>query len=122
MDEAPAATSATWKNNPMPAERQRFDVAIAISPEEFSRVKLGHVLDSMEDRWFIYFEDGRLNFHRSWTGNCIYRLRFEPSGNEYIVTEAWVNRNPVDYKYADDEADKRLVGIVIRRILLEQKS
>jgi len=33
---------------------------------------MGLVPEEIEDKWFIYWEDDTLFFHRSWTGNCIY--------------------------------------------------
>ena len=31
----------------------------------------------MEDKWFIFMENGILYFHRSWTGVCIYQVHFD---------------------------------------------
>ena len=34
-----------------------------------------------EDKWFIYWENDTLFFHRSWTGVCVYIVRFtSPAG------------------------------------------
>jgi len=102
----------------MPSESKLFDLELALSAEEYRKTQLGFVPEEMEDKWFIYFEDGWLNFHRSWTGNCIYRLRFEPSGDGYEVIEAWVNRSTAEYKFTDDENDRRIVRSLIDIILL----
>jgi hypothetical protein len=48
----------------------------------------------MEDRWFIYYEEPWLFIHRSWTGHCIFHVRFEQVGDEFVVAEAIRNRNP----------------------------
>ncbi len=117
MDKTPA-TADSWKNNPMPPERKLFDLDLALSPEEYQRALQGHVPASMDDKWFIYFEDGWLNLHRSWTGSCIYRLRFELSGKEYRVVEAWVNRSLAEYKFKDEDEDRRIVKLMIDLILL----
>ena len=117
MDKTPT-TSRSWKTNPMPSESKLFDLELALSAEEYRKTQLGFVPEEMEDKWFIYFEDGWLNFHRSWTGNRIYRLRFEPSGDGYEVIEAWVNRSTAEYKFTDDENDRRIVRSLIDVILL----
>ena len=35
------------------------------------QIRAGHIPEMMEDKWFIYWQDDRLFFHRSWTGYCI---------------------------------------------------
>src|SRR5690348_3046619 len=104
MDKGPA-TSSSWEINPLPSEKKLFNVTLTLTTEEYQRIQQGYIPSGMDDKWFIYFEDGWLNFHRSWTGNCMYRLRFEPSVSGYEVVEAWVNRNPDQYKIADDAFD-----------------
>jgi hypothetical protein len=43
----------------------------------------GLVPVEMEDKWFVYFEDGWLYFHRSWTGALIYWIKlFDMRGNK----------------------------------------
>ena len=121
MDKTPA-TSGSWKTNAMPQEKKLFELELVLSAEEFQQVQLGHMPEEMEDKWFIYFEDGWLNLHRSWTGNCIYRLRFERYGDAYRVVEAWVNRSLTEYKFTDDEHDRQLVTFLIGRLLLRENS
>jgi len=105
----------------MPQERQLLDLELTLLSEAYGQIQLGYVPKSMEDKWFIYFEDGWLNFHRSWTGSCIYRLRFKPSGKDYRVSEAWVNHNPAEYKSTDDEYDRQMVRFLIDSILLSRR-
>lgn len=44
-----------------------------------------------DDNWFIFFENGRLDFHRSWTEVCIFGVRLDGSPNGIRVTDAWVS-------------------------------
>ena len=37
-------------------------------------------------------------FIRSWTGICIYQVKITDNGDNYEITEAWVNRNFKQYK------------------------
>jgi hypothetical protein len=60
----------------------------------------------------------QLNFHRSWTGQCIYQMKFERKGNEGFVTEAWVNRNQEEYRNFDDNYDIELLSFLIDNFLL----
>jgi hypothetical protein len=114
------ATRQSWKTEPMPDARKLLGPDITLSPEEYEEVQKGHLPDDMDDKWFIYFEDGWLNFHRSWTGNFIYKLRFEPLDTSFRVAEAWVNRDSTQYHRADDEFDARFVRFLIDRVLLDR--
>ena len=51
-------------------------------------LKTGLVPKEMEDKWFIYYEHPRLFFHRSWTGQPVYRLTLNPTLKGTEVTEA----------------------------------
>ena len=46
------------------------------SEEEFEHIKRGIVPEEMEEKWFIYFEDDKLYFHRSWSGSLIFIATF----------------------------------------------
>ena len=46
------------------------------SPQDMDRIRRGVVPEAMEDKWFIYWKEGMLFFQRSWTGFCIYVVRF----------------------------------------------
>lgn len=116
------ATALSWKTKVMPSERKLLDLDLSLSAAEYQQVQLGFVLKEMEDKWFIYFEDSWLNFYRSWTGNSIYRLRFEPSGNDYRVVEAWVNQNPEEYTLATNEYDRQGIRFLIDAILLDKQA
>lgn len=85
------ATRNSWKMRPMPKVRRRLTVDRIFSPNEYQRLQVGRIPKVMEDKWFIFFEDEWLYFHRSWTGECVYELRLEPSNAHYRIAEVWVN-------------------------------
>ena len=58
------------------------------SESEFTRIRGGLVPGNMEDKWFVYFEEPFLYFHRSWTGEPVYRLRFRAGNDLVSVSEA----------------------------------
>ena len=74
----------------------------------------------MEDKWFIYEEGGWLNFHRSWTGICIFRVRLQPTPTGVEVAEVWVNRDKDQYTCVDDDYDAGLVSWLIDVLLLKR--
>lgn len=63
---------------------------------EIATMKLGHIPNEMEDRWFFYEKDDIVYFHRSWTGFCIFQLHLNTITNNHILK---INTNPVEYKY-----------------------
>lgn len=68
---------ATFKRWPPPKAREQLDISAVFSDAEADRIKQGFAPRDMDDRWFVYYEDGWLNFHRSWTGAHIYALKLD---------------------------------------------
>ena len=99
------ATRDSWRTEPLPEARARLAIDRAYSAEEFARIAQGFVPASTDDRWFICLDDDWLAIHRSWTGHCIYRVRFARHGDRYRIAEAWANRDPEQYRRTDDAAD-----------------
>jgi hypothetical protein len=114
------ATSKSWKTQPLPAERARLTLERSFNASEWEALREGVVPEEMEDKWFIYEEGGWLNFHRSWTGVCVYRVgpRKTPAGGE--ISEAWVNRDKEQYTCADDAYDAQLLSWLIDVLLLKR--
>jgi protein-S-isoprenylcysteine O-methyltransferase Ste14 len=114
------ATSASWKHLPPPSASAREDLAFegVFTDAELEKIVQGHVPGAMEDKWFVYFEDGWLRIHRSWTGAFIYALRFEKTTTGARVVESWVNRDPEQYPVLNTEYDRRHVRYMINRLLL----
>jgi hypothetical protein len=81
-------------------------------------MRQGYIPKDMDDKWFIFFEDGWLYFHRSWTGHCIYGVKIDGSPNGVLVTDAWVNRDKEQYNSSSLETDARMVQQLITSLLL----
>lgn len=81
----------------------------------------GFVPKEMEDRWFIFYEEGWLYFHRSWTGFCVYALRLESVPAGVRVAESWVSRDPAEYTCTDLDEDRETVAVLIRNLLLDRR-
>jgi hypothetical protein len=104
-----AASRSSWKTLPPPSERAALELPLMFSDEEGERIRQGYVPKNMDDKWFIFFENGWLYFHRSWTGHCIYGVRLDGSPNGVRVVEAWVNHNKEQYNSPGVETDLRMV-------------
>lgn len=114
------AESTSWKHLPPPEEREPLGFEAFYNDYETDQLKLGLVPDQMEDKWFIYFEDGWLRFHRSWTGAYIYALKLEPSPEGWRVTDSWVNRNHQQYAGKNTAYDRKLVQFLVDAFLLKK--
>lgn len=76
----------------------------------------------MEDKWFIYWQNDRLFFHRSWSGFCVYVVRFTNQGDCYRMVAADVNRDPEQYSEINDERDAAMISYLIDVLLLRQEA
>jgi hypothetical protein len=103
---------------PMPLETAVLNYIAEFTPEEFEKMSLGLKPEQMEDKWLIAMEGDTLAFYRSWTGHCIYRVRFEKTGENYSATNALVNRNSEQYNSPGDDYDIALLGFLIDGLLL----
>ena len=112
------ATRSSWKILPLPARRDRSKLALLYTDAEGERIRRGYVPQNMDDKWFIFFEDGWLYFHRSWTGACIYGVRLDGSPNGVRVSDAWVSGEKEQYRSPGPEHDAGLIQQLISGYLL----
>jgi len=104
---------------PMSALREQVPFARTFTREEYDVIARGLIPAGMDDRWFIFLENDQLYFHRSWTGTCVYQITLDrTAGDSIVVTDALVNRNPDEYKIADDQFDVALLTFIIDSLLL----
>lgn len=117
---AKVVTRDSWKTCEPPHLREGLRVQHSYSLEEFDQLKLGFEPQAMEDRWFVYFESPWLYFHRSWTGHCIYRVRFELDQGKATAVEAWVSRDSEQYRGTNSSYDGELLQFLISSLLLKR--
>ena len=103
------ATRDSWQCIAMPEARVRLEVARTFSQAEYECLQQGVIPQDMDDRWFVYFEDGWLFLHRSWTGHCIFQVRLESAEGGWKTVEAWANNDPNQFRSATPEQSKRLL-------------
>ena len=75
----------------MPASAERLAVDREYPGHEWARLCFGVVPNSMEERWFIFYEEPWLCVHRNSNGECFFRVRFEVTGGGARIAEAYVN-------------------------------
>ena len=112
-----AATPDSWKRQPF-----QEGVAIAYSPslsrQEFERVRAGFVPREMEDKWFIYYEAPFLFFHRSWTGQPVYRVKLVARSDGALIEEALVSKEIAGVDGYPEGYDALLIDFLISNLLL----
>lgn len=96
------AEKSDWKTEPMPEENTTFELNRKFTEEQMEALMKGNIPKQMEDKWFLYYEDGKLYAHRSWTGICVYIIEFNNDTNVHKVT---ANRNPEEYRVTDVDED-----------------
>ena len=114
--------STDWKTEPLPEQRTRIALDRVFSAEEMERVQRGFMPRQQEDKWFIFWEDGKLYCHRSWTGYCVYIVNFLPEADGYRMVEAEINRDDRQYSEKDDRKDAELISYLIDLLLLRRRS
>jgi hypothetical protein len=105
---------------PMPTEHITIVLDRSFSKDETDLLKLGFIPRETDDRWFIYFEDNQLYFHRSWTGVCIYQVFLIEAGDTLRMIRANVNRDPEQYKEISVDRDIEAISRVIDTFLLNR--
>ena len=100
-----------WKTSDMPAQNDTFILIRSFDPKQMRALRKGNIPQAMEDKWFWYMEGDTLFAHRSWTGNCIYRIDFSPDDHHKVT----VNRDPEQYKCTSVDEDRALLNKLLNR-------
>jgi hypothetical protein len=116
----PFANKDSHHRLPPPARRVDLELSHSYTSSEFDRIKQGFVPMDMDEKWFIYYEEPWLYIHRSWTGVCVYGVRFETSADGASIAESWVNRDNDQYTETSIESDRELCMFFIGTLLLGQ--
>ena len=93
------ATRDDWRFVDIGDQSIRIILKRRFSSEELGVLRSGHRPEDMDDRWGSFMEGDTLYLYRSWTGNCIYRLRIDDDGEN----ELSVNTDHEVYRYEGDE-------------------
>lgn len=112
------ATATDWEIHPMPARQKKLSLDLAYTEADMARIRHGFIPHAMEEKWFLYFGDGCLHMHRSWTGNYIFQVFFTQEGKGWRATHAIANREPEQYNATDDAADQGVISGIIQGYLV----
>ena len=101
------AKAGDWKTKPLSLDNHyviRTD--IPIPAVAMNRIRQGHIPREMEDKWFMYYADGIIHYHRSWTGYNIFNAYCEKREEGYAITKIEVDTE--EYKSSPDRAKEAL--------------
>ena len=107
------------ESSPLPSLRARIPFDRSFTAVEFERVRQEIMPQTMEERWFVVFEDPWLHIGRSWTGFTIFDMRIVQDGDRYRIAEVWANRDPDQYGETDLRREAETLRMVIDHIILE---
>lgn len=93
-----------------------------LNAAEYQALLMGFLPRDMDDRWFMYANEGYVYLHRSWTGHCIFRLKIEVIKEDCLLTELRINRDTDQYKSTNGEADKREVDSILSYLIALNKA
>ena len=116
------AEPTDWRTEPMPENTITIDLDREFAPQEMDRIRIGLLPKQQEDKWFIYWQDNSLHFHRSWTGFCIYIVRFAVENVGCRMIGAVVNGNPEQYEASDEAREAELISHLVDVLLLRRDS
>ena len=112
------AAKSNWKTLDATQQCEPLEYEYVFDDADADRLQLGLIPREMEDKWFVYFENGWVYLHRSWTGFLIYWLRLDGCPDGVRVVESWVNRNSDQYLETDTAYDRMMLDFLLRRMLL----
>lgn len=108
------ATTTTWKHEPID-NTKRIYISLHFTEKQFSKLTKGLIPQQMEDKWFVFYENDWLYFHRSWTGYGLYKAQLIKEKFGYSIKEFWAERNQEKYKNEDDSTDIETISFLIAR-------
>ena len=98
-------------------ETAHLDLERVFTREDFARLCFGVVPRSMEDKWFVFFESPWLYLHRSWTGICVYQVRFAQSAAGVEIADVIANRQAGEGGELDASAEAHRLLFLLESIV-----
>ena len=92
-----------WQTSPISSDKVLVKLYEAYTYDEIQLIRRGLIPEVMEDKWFIYWKDNSLYFHRSWTGFCIYIVHFSiyDGGGRILSAEINTDRDVCSLSIAE---------------------
>lgn len=108
----------TFKLWAMPKKLAELSLGIELNAFDSYLVRRGVIPEQMEDKWFIYCQEGSIQMRRSWTGYLVFEIKFDLRGDRMYLKQLLINRNTKQYSETDDQFDKGLALFLLKALLL----
>ncbi len=113
-----AAAATSWKREPFTE-----GIALAYRAEfgavQFERLRQGLVPQQMEDKWFVYYDEPFLYWHRSWSGKPVYRVELAFADGTARVVGAQISK-ALGASEAELKHQALMLDFLISNLLLGQ--
>ncbi len=88
--------------------------------EQWSRLRLGHRAESMDEKWHVFAEGDTLHLHRSWTGYQAFEATFTPAVDDAFrhITAGRAESDPERVRSPGAEADAVMLEPALSAIML----
>jgi hypothetical protein len=108
-------TKKDWKLKSIPSAKEDLGFSGFFADSDAETILSGHKPTDMDDKWFIYSDDGWVYFVRSWTGHYIYAIQLagSPAGGARVIS-SWVNADQGQYKSPGRESDIQIINNLIK--------
>ena len=116
------ATQSDWKTELLSSKKTIVSLNKSYTLKEMESIQKGLIPREMEDKWFIYWENNTLYFHRSWTGHCMYIVHFTGDKGNFRIISADINRDLEQYKETSNERDMNMILYLIDVLLLHKEA
>jgi hypothetical protein len=113
------ATATSWARIPF-GEGVLLPYTANFDAAQTERLMHGLIPKEMEDKWFIFYERPHLFFHRSWTGQPVYRITLAHALDRMKVLEALWSKDLAEAGNSDLEYQAKLVDFLISNLLLDE--
>jgi len=120
-DSQQVAMADSWKTVPASENFVPLDFTALFLDVEIDQLMKGLVPVSMEDKWFIHFQDGCLYIYRSWSGKLIYRVTFRQRRSKAFEANAEIVDDPDVYSPTSLEYESEFLNFLIQSLLLGKK-
>ena len=114
------AKKRNWETKPLPDRHTVIELQLSYLQDDRLKIVTGFIPRQMEDKWFVYYDEGILYFHRSWTGNCIYQVHVLDADTRFVFTHAEVKRDPEQYSETDDDYERQMISFLTNTLLLDK--
>src|ERR1700674_4005023 len=85
--------------------------------EQWKRIRLGYVSNG-DDKWDVLVDGAWVHFQRSWTGMRVFSLRFTSSENGWMIAEAIVTGDRLNYMAIPPRAETLMIDWLVNGVLL----